>query len=97
MLAQLTRTLERELLGRIQERFGVACEGLNFAVPPRIEFGELTLTIAFDLARKVRRPPAEIAWQLARDAGQIPGIWIVDVAGAGYLNFYLDRGKMALA
>ncbi len=95
MLARLTGTLERELLGRIQDRYGIAYEGLNFSVPPRIEFGELGLAIAFDLARKVRTSPVEIALQLAKDAGQIPGIWKVDVAGGGYLNFYLDRGEMA--
>ncbi len=97
MLARLTRNLESELLSRIQDRYGATYERLSFGVPPRIEFGELTLTVAFDLARKVRKSPGEVARQLARDAGQIPGIWRVDVAGAGYLNFYLDRGEMARA
>jgi len=53
------------------------------------------LPVAFDLARKVKRPPIEIARELASDAGGIAGIWKADVAGSGYLNFHLDRGAFA--
>jgi arginyl-tRNA synthetase len=95
MLLALTRNLEKALLHRIAERYNVRYDSLNFTIPPKIELGELALPIAFDLARKVRRPPIELAKELASDAGGIPGIWKVDVAGAGYLNFHLDRGLLA--
>jgi arginyl-tRNA synthetase len=97
MLLALTRNLEKALLDRIAERYQVQYNSLNFTIPPKIELGELALPIAFDLARKVRRPPIEIAKELASDAGEIPGIGKVDVAGGGYLNFHLDRGVFALA
>src|SRR3990172_9323345 len=92
MLLALTRRLEKTLLRRITERYQVRYDSLNFTIPPKIELGELALPIAFDLARKVKRPPIEIARELASDAGEIPGIWQADVAGGGYLNFHLDRG-----
>ncbi len=95
MLLALTRRLEKALLKRISDRYNVQYESLNFTIPPKIELGELALPIAFDLARKVRRPPIEIAKELASDAGGIPGIWKADVAGGGYLNFHLDRGAFA--
>jgi len=97
MLLALTRNLEKALLDRIAERYQVRYPSLNFTIPPKIELGELALPVAFDLARKVRRPPASIAAELASDAGRIPGIGGVDVAGGGYLNFHLDRGAFALA
>ena len=97
MLLALTRNLEKALLNRIAERYQVQYNSLNFTIPPKIELGELALPVAFDLARKVRRPPIEIAKELASDAAEIPGIGKVDVAGAGYLNFHLDRGAFALA
>ncbi|MDM7994522.1 MAG: arginine--tRNA ligase [Acidobacteriota bacterium] len=96
MLLALTQNLEKSLLKKISDRYQVTYPALNFTVPPKIELGELALPIAFDLARKVRRAPIEIAKELALDAGQIPGIGKVDVAGAGYLNFHLDRGAFAL-
>jgi arginyl-tRNA synthetase len=96
MLTSLTQNVEKILLQKIQERYQVRYERLNFSVPPKIELGELALPIAFDLARKVKRPPREIAQELAEDARRIPGIWKVDVAGAGYLNMFLDRAALAL-
>jgi arginyl-tRNA synthetase len=96
MLLALTQNLEKALLRCIAERYQVHYDSLNFAVPPKIELGELALPVAFDLARKVRRPPVEIARELASDAAGIPGIGKVDVAGGGYLNFHIDRGAFAL-
>jgi arginyl-tRNA synthetase len=95
MLLALARNLEKALLHRIAERYNVHYDSLNFTIPPKIELGELALPVAFDLARKVKRPPIEIARELASDAGGIAGIWKADVAGSGYLNFHLDRGAFA--
>jgi arginyl-tRNA synthetase len=96
MLLALARNLEKSLLRCISDRYQVHYDSLNFSIPPKIELGELAIPIAFDLARKVKRPPLEIAKTLAADAGSIPGIGKVDVAGSGYLNFHLDRGAFAL-
>ncbi len=95
MLLTLSRNLEKALRRRIAELYGVHYNSLNFAIPPRIELGELALPIAFELARKVGRAPIEIARELATDAESIPGIWKAVVAGSGYLNFHLDRGAFA--
>jgi arginyl-tRNA synthetase len=95
MLLTISKKLEKALLQKIAERYGVHYDALNFTIPPKIELGELAIPIAFDLARKIKRPPLEIARELATDAGEIPGIGKVDVAG-GYLNFHLDRGSFAL-
>jgi arginyl-tRNA synthetase len=95
MLLTISKKLEKALLQKIEERYGVQYAALNFTIPPKIELGELALPIAFDLARKIKRPPMEIARELAADAGAMPGIGKVDVAG-GYLNFHLDRGSFAI-
>jgi arginyl-tRNA synthetase len=97
MLNTLSRTIEKTLLQLIEQRYHLQYERLNFTLPPKIELGELALPVAFDLARKLKRPPREIAQELAADAKQISGIWKVDVAGGGYLNFHLDRAAFALS
>jgi len=96
MLLTLTRNLERSLLQFIKARYGVDYGALIFTVPPKIDLGELALPVAFDLARKVKRPPNQLAQEIASEAERIPGVWKVDVAGPGYLNFHLDRGAFAL-
>jgi arginyl-tRNA synthetase len=95
MLLTIAKRLEKTLIQKISERYGIDYDALNFTIPPKIELGELALPTAFDLARKIKRPPAEIARELAAEAGAIPGIGKVDVAG-GYLNFHLDRGSFAI-
>ncbi len=95
MLSTLGNAIEKVLRQRIKERYGIEYSRLNFTVPPKIEMGEIAFPVAFDLARKVKRSPREIAAEMARDLGEVHGIWKVDVAGAGYLNVHLDRAAFA--
>src|SRR5438093_7875669 len=96
MISTLARQVERILLEAIRNRYQVEYEKLSLSGPARIELGDLALPVAFDLARKARRPPRQIAQELADDARTIPGVWKADVAGGGYLNLYLHRGAFAL-
>ncbi|MFH1574751.1 MAG: arginine--tRNA ligase, partial [Acidobacteriota bacterium] len=97
MLAALRQEIEDALKKAVQESCGVTYESLNFTVPPRIELGEIASPLAFDLARKVRRQPRELAQSLAETVARVPGVESVEVAGGGYLNIHLDRGRFACA
>jgi arginyl-tRNA synthetase len=96
MISALSQAVEKTLIRQIEKHYQVQYNHLNLTIPPKIELGELALPIAFDLARKVKRPPREIAQELSADAQEIPGIWKVEVAGGGYLNFHVDRAAFAL-
>ncbi|PYS38787.1 MAG: arginine--tRNA ligase, partial [Acidobacteria bacterium] len=58
---------------------------------PKVELGELATPVAFELARHLKKPPRAIAEELVAKTGKIDGIERMEVAGAGYINFYLDR------
>ena len=58
---------------------------------PKIELGELATPVCFELAKKLRKPPRAVADELIRSLGEIPGVRKVELAGAGYINFFLDR------
>src|SRR5207237_9506401 len=58
---------------------------------PKVEFGELATPITFELARQLKRSPRAIAEELVAKVGKIDGVERMEVAGAGYINFYLDR------
>jgi arginyl-tRNA synthetase len=96
MLAALTEKIQNTLKAIILEKYQVSYDTLPFTTPPRIEMGEMALPVSFDLARKVKRAPKDIAQELALAAQEIPGVWKVSVAGGGYLNFYLDRARLAM-
>ena len=53
--------------------------------------GDLTTNAALVLASTLKRPPREIATEIAsRLSGSIPGVTSVEVAGPGFLNFRLE-------
>ena len=66
-------------------------------VPPNRALGDLAITVAFQLARVLRRPPRAIAQQLAPVVQSIPGVIRVDAAPNGFLNVFLDRPAFFLA
>src|SRR5882762_4235910 len=65
--------------------------------PPKIEFGEYALPIAFELARRLRKAPRKIAEEIVAGVGTIPGFDKFEVAGAGYINVRVRRAELAVA
>jgi arginyl-tRNA synthetase len=65
--------------------------------PPSFEMGDLSLAACFELAKRLRQPPREIAQTLAAHFLPMDGVERVSTAGAGYLNFHLDRAGAAAA
>jgi arginyl-tRNA synthetase len=65
--------------------------------PPKIEFGEYALPIAFELAKKLRKAPRKIAEEIVTGAGAIPGFEKFEVAGGGYINVRVNRAELASA
>src|SRR4030081_2443744 len=74
-------------------------ENANIVVeqPPKIEFGEYALPIAFELAKKLRKAPRKIAEEIVSGVGAVPGFEKFEVAGAGYINVRVRRGELAAA
>ncbi|HEX3376475.1 MAG TPA: arginine--tRNA ligase, partial [Candidatus Acidoferrales bacterium] len=59
--------------------------------PPRIEMGEAATPVCFELAKRLKRAPRQIAQEIAVQLPPIEGVQRVEVAGAGYVNFYFSR------
>src|ERR1700719_3019200 len=97
------RTIQQSLLARIQAillaKYDITLANLAVEQPPSIALGELALPVAFELAKRLRKAPrviaaelaAELTAELAAGGSELQGITGVEVAGAGYLNFRLDR------
>src|SRR5260370_2967465 len=60
--------------------------------PPKIEFGEAASPVCFELAKRLKKAPRQIAQEIQNALPVVPGIAKLEVAGAGYLNAYFDRG-----
>ena len=95
------RHLERRLTEHLREflrgTYQLEAEKIVIEQPPKIEFGEYALPIAFELARKLRKAPRKIAEEIVAGIGFVPGIEKFEIAGAGYINVRVNRAELAAA
>jgi arginyl-tRNA synthetase len=81
----------REALARhIREKYGVE---LTIALerPPKLSMGEAASPVCFELAKRLKKAPRQIAQEIAVELPRVEGIARVEVAGGGYLNAFFDR------
>src|SRR5579862_3578671 len=86
----MEKRVRKVLADFISRRYGVEAL-IAVERPPRLEMGELASPVSFELAKKLKRAPRQIAQEIASEIGVIPGVNRIEVAGAGYLNVFLDR------
>jgi arginyl-tRNA synthetase len=77
--------------------WGVRLESVALERPPSLEMGDFASPAAFDLAKTLKKAPRAIALDLAQALALAEGVREARVEGAGYLNFFLDRGRLAAA
>jgi len=97
----LYRHLEGRLVQQIREflqrSYGLDLPKIVVEQPPRIELGEYALPLAFELAKKLRKPPRKIAEEIVAGVGPIEGFEKLELAGAGYINARVKREWLAAA
>ncbi|HLN92856.1 MAG TPA: arginine--tRNA ligase [Thermoanaerobaculia bacterium] len=74
--------------------WGARLERIVLERPPSLEMGDLASPVAFDLAKSLRKAPRAIATDIASAIVLPHGVREVRVEGGGYLNFFLDRGRL---
>jgi arginyl-tRNA synthetase len=81
--------LSRYLKHRYQAELTV-----EFVIERDPQFGDLATNVAFSLSKLLKRPPKEVASQMASDLGQLEILEKVEVGGAGFLNIYLKKESL---
>ena len=98
MILAVQRHVHDAVIDAVRTQFGVTdVPPFAIEVPPQRAMGDLAVTVAFQLARTLRKPPRAIAQDLAGALGAIQGVTRVVAAPNGYLNLYLDRPTYLLA
>jgi arginyl-tRNA synthetase len=93
MLLDLHARLKDSLRSMIRSLWGIEPPDIVLNQTPKIEFGELATPVPFELARALKKAPKAIAEELIAKLGKVDGIERMSVAGAGYINFHLDRAE----
>lgn len=91
MYLKLIGQLRDALAAHIREKYGVEIV-IALEKPPKLEMGEAASPVCFELAKRLKRAPRQIAQEIANSLPAVPGVARVEVAGAGYLNVFFDRG-----
>ena len=90
MYLTLLKRLRETLAGYIREKYGVELS-VVLERPPKLEMGEAASPVCFELAKRLKKAPRQIAQEIASSLPKIDGVARVEVAGAGYLNAFFDR------
>ena len=93
----IQESVRDRLRSAINELFGLEISDIPLEIPPRTALGDLASPLAFELAKRLKAStgqkhnPREIALRIAERLRDVEGITRAEVAGAGYINIYLDR------
>jgi arginyl-tRNA synthetase len=86
----LLQRLKEALAGHIREKYGVEL-AIALEKPPKLEMGEAASPVCFELAKRLKRAPRQIAQEIANGLPAVAGVSRIEAAGAGYLNVFFDR------
>src|SRR5688572_20974211 len=91
MQLQAHALIKDALRSAIRSLWNVEVPDIVLNQTPKIEMGELATPVCFELAKKLKKAPRAAAAELIEYVGDIPGVRKVELAGGGYINFFLDR------
>ena len=92
MYLHFQRLLSERVRAILRQKYDLDLSNIAIEQPPKIALGEYALPLAFDLAKRLRKPPRKAAEELILELGSMPGFAKFEIAGAGYINARLDRG-----
>ena len=96
MILPVQRLVRSRIAEAVSALYGIPADdpvlaGIAVDIPPKRALGDLAVPLAFELARRLRKPPRTIAQEVATHLDPVEGIARIDAAPNGYINFFLDR------
>lgn len=85
--------LKKELFEQLKGKYPLKLSELEINYTPQLKMGDLALAFPFQLAKKTNAQPRQMAEEIISQLSPIEGIEKIEVAGAGYINLFLDRKK----
>src|SRR3954462_1015320 len=97
MILPIQRQVQTAITDAIRRTYGLAeVPAFTIEIPPNRGMGDLAVTVAFQLARGLRKAPRAIAQELADAVGDVPGVERITATPNGYLNLFIDRKAFVL-
>jgi arginyl-tRNA synthetase len=88
--------LKENIYKHISESYPIDRSELDIDYTPSIEMGDLALAFPFQLAKKLKRNPRELAQEILPLLSSLEGVQKVEVAGSGFINLFLEKPEFFL-
>ena len=92
-MLEFKRKLEKKIYGELKGKYPLHSSEIEISYTPHQKMGDLALAFPFHLAKKMKRQPRELAQEIITHLPSLEGVERVEVAGPGYINFFLDRKR----
>jgi arginyl-tRNA synthetase len=89
---ELLQELKRALANHVRAKYAMDVP-IVLEKPPKRELGEAASPVCFELAKRLKRAPRQIAQEIAANLPPVRGVASIEVAGGGYLNAFFDRDR----
>ncbi|MGH9862550.1 MAG: arginine--tRNA ligase [Candidatus Acidiferrales bacterium] len=94
MIEQLYRAVEDAVRAAVKQRYGLELEAVVLERPPEVKLGDVACPLAFELARRLKRAPRQIAQETIEALALPEEVERAALAGGGYINFHFRRGAV---
>jgi len=81
----------------IRTKYGLDDVNVVTERPPRIAMGEIATPVCFELAKRLKRAPRQLAQEIVAEIGAVEGVARFEIAGGGYVNAFIDRAAFFAA
>jgi len=94
--AQFRESCQTALRSALDRLFPEVAVSITLEVPPSAEFGELSSSVCFELAKSIKKKPLPVAQQIVEriNLSGFPVLKSVKAA-KGYINFYVNLSEFA--
>jgi arginyl-tRNA synthetase len=94
MSQSIQNDIREAIRRRVRDLYSVDAPEFNLEYPPKPDLGDFACTVAFALAKILKRNPRQIASEIAEGIELPEGTARSQVAGGGYVNIFLDRASI---
>jgi arginyl-tRNA synthetase len=90
-MIKVKKDLKENIHKKIGGKYPIDPTELDIDYTPSIKMGDLALAFPFQLAKKLKRNPRELAQEILSLLSPLAGVEKAEVAGAGFINLYLKK------
>ncbi|MFH1586093.1 MAG: arginine--tRNA ligase [archaeon] len=95
MIFKLKEYLQSKVLDVVKQSFSQLEVPVEITIPPKRTFGDYSTNVTLPIAKKTGSNTRDVAKQLVSGLGEIDLIERIEIAGNGFINFFLDYEVIA--